>query len=237
MTHMKIAICDDEMRFHVELKKCMDQYAKLRALDIVYHDYMCGKDLIETDKEFDIIFMDYQMNQINGIETARRLRKKNNHTTIIFLTSYPNIVFDVFEVNAFRFLMKPISMPKLISAMDDYLKSQNSDQYITLKIDDVIKKVNQNDIIYAEASDKYCYIRTVDDNILYKKTLADLEESLSSDFFFRCHRSYLVNFNHIVSHTSSDITFDNNEKALISKTKLSGFKSAFVAHIKSHNFS
>lgn len=234
---MKIAICDDEMRFHAELKKCMDEYAKLRALDIVYNDYTNGKDLIETDKEFDIIFMDYQMNYINGLDTARKLRKKNNNTTIIFLTSYPNIVFDVFEVNAFRFLMKPINMPKLISAMDDYLKSQDSSNYIMIKIDDVIKKINQNDIIYAEASDKYCYIRTVDDNILYKKTLAELEDSLSLDVFFRCHRSYLVNFNHIVSHTSSDITFDNNEKALISKTKLASFKSAFLTHIKNHNFS
>ena len=234
---MKIAICDDEMRFHVELKKCMEQYAKLRALDIVYDDYMCGKDLIETNKKFDIIFMDYQMNYLNGLDTARKLRNKNNNTTIIFLTSYPNIVFDAFEVNTFRFLMKPINMPKLISAMDDYLKSQDSSNYIMLKIDDVVKKINQNDIVYVEASDKYCYIRTVDDNILYKKTLAELEDSLSLDIFFRCHRSYLINFNHIISHTSKDITFDNNEKALISKTKLSSFKSAFLAHIKSHNFS
>lgn len=234
---MKIAICDDEMRFHVELKKCMDEYAKLRAIDIIYNDYTNGKDLIVANKEYDIIFMDYQMNTLNGLDTARKLRQKNNHTTIIFLTSYPNIVFDVFEVNAFRFLMKPINMQKLTDAMDDYLKSQDNSNYIMLKIDDVIKKINQNDIVYAEASDKYCYIRTTTDNILYKKTLAELEESLTLDVFFRCHRSYLVNFNHIASHTSSDITFDNNEKALISKTKLSSFKSAFLAHIKSHNFS
>lgn len=234
---MKIAICDDEMRFHVELKKCMDEYAKLRAIDIIYSDYTNGKDLITANKEFDIIFMDYQMNAINGLDTARRLRQKNNNTTIIFLTSYPNIVFDVFEVNAFRFLMKPINMQKLTDAMDDYLKSQDNSNYIMLKIDEVTKKINQNDIVYAEASDKYCYIRTANDNILYKKTLAELEESLTLDVFFRCHRSYLVNFNHIVSHTSSDITFDNNEKALISKTKLTNFKSSFLAHIKSHNFS
>lgn len=234
---MKIAICDDELQFHTELKKCLDQYGKLRALDIIYYDYMNGKDLLASDIEYDIIFMDYQMNSLNGLDTAKRLRQQNNQTTIIFLTSYPNIVFDVFEVNAFRFLMKPINMAKLTDAMDSYLKSQDTSNYIMLKVEDHIKKINQNDIIYAEASDKYCYIRTVNDNILYKRTLAELEEALTLDIFYRCHRSYLVNFNHIVSHTSSDITFTNNEKALISKTKLTSFKNAFLAHIKSHNFS
>lgn len=237
MIHMKIAICDDEMIFHAELKKCMDEYAKLRAIDIIYSDYTDGKDLIAANKEFDIIFMDYQMNTINGLDTARKLRKKNINTTIIFLTSYPDIVFDVFEVNTFRFLMKPINMQKLIDAMDSYLKSQDNSNYIIIKVDDITKKVNQNDIIYVEANDKYCYIRTTTDNILYKKTLAELEETLTLDVFFRCHRSYLVNFNHIASHTSNDITFDNSEKAQISKTKLTRFKSAFLAHIKSHNFS
>ncbi|MBE5876260.1 MAG: response regulator transcription factor [Lachnospiraceae bacterium] len=234
---MKIAICDDEMRFHIEFKKYMDQYAKLRALDIIYYEYTNGKDLLASNKEYDVIFMDYQMNTLNGLDTARKLRQKNNQTTIIFLTSYPNIVFDVFEVNTFRFLMKPINMAKLTDAMDSYLKSQDTSNYIMLKIDDNTKKINQKDIIYIEASDKYCYIRTVDDNLLYKKTLAELAATLTLDTFYRCHRSYLVNFNHIVSHTNNDITFTNNEKALISKTKLTGFKNAFLAHIKSHNFS
>lgn len=235
---MKIAICDDEMRFHAEFKKCMDQYAKLRGLDIIYHDYFNGKDLITSEKKYDIIFMDYQMTALNGLDTARKLRQKNIHTPIIFLTSYPNIVFDVFEVNAFRFLLKPINMSKLTDAMDSYLKSQDTNNYIIIKVDDTLIKINQKDIIYVEACNKHCYIRTIDDNIFFKKTLSELEELLTLDnTFYRCHRSYLVNFNHIVSHTSSDITFSNNEKALISKTKLSGFKNAFLTHIKSHNFS
>ncbi len=234
--HMKIAICDDEMRFHIELKKYLDEYAKPHAIDIIYNDYTSGNALLNANKEFDIIFMDYQMNTINGLDTARKLRQKNINTTIIFLSSYPNIVFDTFQVNAFRFLLKPIDITKLTEAMDDYLKNMDSANYITIKADDVVKKFNQNDIIYAEACDKHCYIRTANDSILCKKTLTELEEMLTQDVFFRSHRSYLVNFNHIASHTSIDITLDNGEKALISKTKLTRFKTAFLAHIRSHNF-
>ena len=232
---MKIAICDDELIFHQNLKTAINIYAKKHGIDILYDDFTDGHSLISSKNEYDLIFMDYQMNGINGIETAKKLRNKNNKTTIIFLTSYPNIVFDVFEVNAFRFLVKPINTQKLSESMDDYLKTLDNSSYLIIKEDDIVKKIQIDVIIYAEASDKYCYIRTEDNNYLYKKTLSELEKNLPSDLFFRSHRTYLVGFKHIVTHTNTDISFDNNEKAIISKLKLPAFKSAFLNYIKRYN--
>lgn len=233
---MKIAICDDKMVLHEDLKQHLEEYAIKRNLVFVYDDYTNGYDLIASTIEYDLIFMDYQMDEINGLETSRRLRKKNIQTPIIFLTSFPNIVFDTFEVNAYRFLVKPIDMEKLSSALDDFLKSTDDNNFLLIKTDEDNKKINIDDIIYAEASDKYCYIRTVTDNILYKKTLSDIEKQLPQDKFFRSHRTYLVGFRHIVSHTSTDILFDNNEKAQISKLKNTAFKKAFTDYIKRYNF-
>lgn len=233
---MKIAICDDKMILHDDLKKHLEEYALTRNLILVYDDYTNGYDLIASNIEYDLIFMDYQMDELDGLETARRLRKNNIQTPIIFLTCFPNIVFDTFEVNAYRFLVKPIDDEKLRSAMNDFLKSTSSENFILIKTDEDNKKINIDDIIYIEASDKYCYIRTVTDNILYKKNLSVIENQLPQDRFFRTHRTYLVGFRHIVSHTSTDIIFDNKEKALISKLKNTAFKKAFTDYIRRYNF-
>ena len=233
---MKIAICDDQMAMHTELKKHLENYAQKRNLIMIYNDYTNGLDLISSQNEYDIIFMDYQMAEIDGLETARQIRKKNTETAIIFLTSFPDIVFDTFEVNAYRFLVKPIDDKKLESALDSFLADNDESNYILIKTDDSNKKININDIIYIEASDKYCNIRTNEGTVLFKKTLSEIEKMLPEDKFFRCHRTYLVGFRHIVSHTSTDILFDNKERALISRVKISPFKKAFTNYIKRYNF-
>lgn len=233
---MKIAICDDEKFFRNELITNLNKYAKQHHTDIICDEYSDGRELIASKNNYDIIFMDYQMKNINGLDTAKKLRNNSNNTDIIFLTSYPHIVFDVFSVNAFRFLVKPLDYEKLSEALNDFKKFRESDNYITIKTDDIVKKIHVKDIIYAEACDKYCYIRTTDENYLYKKTLSELEKILSPEHFFRSHRAFLVNMQHIISHTNTDIIFENNERALISKMKLSGFKSTFLNYVKNKTF-
>ncbi|MCR5021523.1 LytTR family DNA-binding domain-containing protein [Ruminococcus sp.] len=234
---MKIAICDDNAIMRDDLKNRLMEYAMSKNLIFLYSDFSNGDDLIASNRNFDLIFLDYKMDGINGLETARRLRKNSNNTAIIFLTSYPHVVFDTFEVNAYRFLLKPVDNAKLNAAMDDFLADLDDDKFIAIKTDEDTKRIKIDDIIYAEASDKYCYIRTVDENILYKKTLSEFEKLLPADKFYRSHRTYLVGFRHILSHTSSDILFDNKEKAQISKLKQTSFKNAFLDYIKRYNLS
>ena len=224
---MRIAICDDEIPMHDLLKRHLDSYARKRNLSVMYSDYTGGQELLAFPQDLDLIFMDYQMKDLDGLETARRLRAAHIDTPIIFLTSFPHIVFDTFEVNAYRFLVKPVDPEKLTAAMDGLLSDQSTDQYIVIKDSDLTRRINIDDIIYAEASDKYCFVRTTEEGFVYKKTLAEFESMLPEDRFFRSHRTYLVGFRHVVSHTETMIVLDNQEKAIISKLKRTPFKKAF----------
>ena len=233
---MKIAICDDEKPMHDLLKRNLEHYARGRNLSLLYYDFSGGRELLAYPHELDLIFMDYQMKDMDGLETARQLRAEHNDTPIIFLTSFPHIVFDTFEVNAYRFLVKPVDPEKLAAALDDLLSDQESDQYIVIKDGDSSRRINIDDIIYAEASDKYCFIRTTEEGFVYKKTLAEFESMLPEDRFFRSHRTYLVGFRHVISHTETTIMLDNQEKAMISKLKRTPFKKAFQDYIKRYHF-
>ena len=71
---MRIAICDDNMILHKELKRCLEKYAVMRKIDMVYDDYTSGVELLSGNLEYDIIFMDYEMDGINGVETEKKLR-------------------------------------------------------------------------------------------------------------------------------------------------------------------
>ena len=233
---MRIAICDDELPMHDLLKRHLDSYARKRNLSVMYSDYTGGQELLAFPQDLDLIFMDYQMKYLDGLETARRLRAAHIDTPIIFLTSFPHIVFDTFEVNAYRFLVKPVDPEKLTAAMDGLLSDQSTDQYIVIKDGDLTRRINIDDIIYAEASDKYCFVRTTEEGFVYKKTLAEFESMLPEDRFFRSHRTYLVGFRHVVSHTETMIVLDNQEKAIISKLKRTPFKKAFQDYIKRYHF-
>lgn len=105
---MKIAVCDDEIILYEELYTLLNEYSTLKKEPILTTYFKTGYDLLSSTEKFDIIFMDYQMDDIDGLETSKRLRLKNSDVTIIFLTAFPKIVFQSFEVNTFRFLLKPI---------------------------------------------------------------------------------------------------------------------------------
>lgn len=105
---MKIAVCDDEMVLFEELYTLLNEYSALKKEPILTTYFKTGNDLLLSTEKFDIIFMDYQMDDMDGLETSKRLRLKNSNVAIIFLTAFPKIVFQSFEVNTFRFLLKPI---------------------------------------------------------------------------------------------------------------------------------
>lgn len=232
---MRVAICDDEKVFHKEITSLLRKYQRARKIDIFMDYYESGDTLLCSKYEYDIIFMDYQMEELNGIETAEKLRKANSDSIIIFISAYPAAALEAFEVNTFRFLKKPIDEAKLFKALDDYLKSVDYDNLLLINTHDESYKIKMSEIIYLEGDGKYTTIRTKNKSLRIKINLKQLEIKLSASKFIRCSKSFVVGFGHISNHDSKSITFDNGEKAIIGAHYAAKFKIEFQNYIMRFN--
>ncbi len=232
---MRVAICDDEKEMQIILADLLNEYSKLRNTDIVIDSYVSGYDLLRSTNEYSIIFMDFQMEDIDGMETSRLIRCQNKESIIIFVSAYPEVAIDSYEVNTFRFIVKPINKEKLFKAIDDYLKSIDYDNLLTLKTHEGIWKIKMSDIIYAEAKGKHTIIRTTQKAYEIHIHLKKIEEQLPTEKFCRCQRAYIAGLEHIKSHTNTEIQFDNGERAQIGKVYTAKFKKAFQEYIMRYN--
>lgn len=229
---MQIAICDDEKEFRNELKNVLIQYKTSKRIHIDIYEFDCGNALLDSKIIFDIAFIDYQMPGLDGLETARQLRNKNCICSIIFVTNYPQFVFDSFEVQPFRFFIKPLDIKKTTFAMDNYLKQQSLLNPIIIIENGEQKKINSESIIYLEGNGKYCIIRTVDSVVQSSKTLLQVHELLPQHCFYRIHKSYVINMYCISSINASEITLTNGEKARIGRNRTAEFKKVYMNFVK-----
>jgi len=230
---MKIAVCDDEKYFRDEVKDIVYTYSNKHRLDIVIDEYLCGEDLLNApDVKYDMILLDYQMGELNGLETAKALRKRNIDCIIIFITSHPDVVYDAFEVSAYRFLTKPLDAAKLTKALDDYFSAYGSDYSVLLKFDRSTVCVQVRDIVYLEADNKKCYVRLTDGEYHCSKAMTTIASVLPDNIFYRVHNAYIVNFNYILSYDNKSIRLRNGAIVHMSRKYFPQFKNAYRAFAK-----
>ena len=206
---MHIAVCDDESFFRKTLSEELYIYADKHGLNFIIYEYSDGMELLAADMSFDLIFMDHQMTDKNGLDTVSVLRKRNVDTTVIFVSSYKDVVFDSMKVNAFRFLVKPFEKEDLYEALDSV-----NQKNITIP---------ENEIIYAQADNIYAEVVTAQGIFLYSNKISLLVKKLNEEYFYRSNRSYIVNFNYIIGYSKKEIEFSNGQKALISSSKFKDF--------------
>ncbi len=232
---MKAAVCDDEKIFHKEVSVLLRKYMQTRNIEIYTDFYENGEEFLKSKWEYDIIFLDYQMEGINGIETAEKLREANSDSVIIFISAYPAAALDAYEVKTFRFLVKPIDEVKLFKALDDYLRSIDRDNLLMLNTHDCNYKIKISEIIYLEGDGKYTTVRTIKQSFRIRVNLKQLEQKLPQSKFIRCSKSFVVGFSHISNHNNSEILLDNGEKAIIGAHYAAKFKIEFQNYIMRYN--
>lgn len=123
------------------------------------------------------------MPNLNGMETARILRSRKNICSIIFITSFPEFMIEAFEVNTYRFLIKPLDTIKLSKDIDCFVKDKKMFSPIVVNVYGEQIVISSEDIIYLEGSGKYCNIRTINNTVQSSKTLAGVLKLLPQHCF------------------------------------------------------
>ena len=224
---MKIAVCDDELVAREAVVTCLEDYSVERKLNIEYEVFESYTLLESKIEEFDIFVIDYQTPEIDGMTFAKILREKfGDEKTIIFVTSFREIVYDAFTVKTHRFLIKPIERNKFFEALDSCITTE--DKNLVLKSDGINDVVNTSDILYIEVRGKECYICTESEQIVSRKAITFFEDKLEKAGFFRVHRSYLVNMRKVRSFDKSKIELVNGEKIDISARKYAAFCKEYI---------
>ena len=162
------------------------------------------------EHQVDLMFLDIQMPQLTGVDFLRTLVKPPK---VIFTTAYANYAVEGFELNAVDYLLKPISFDRFIKAVNkaqeqinlegnesstSAIVSGNDEQdFIFVKADKKLIKVNYEDIVYIEGLKDYVIIRQMNSRIITLQTMKSLEAKLPDTIFKRIHRSYIVNIKKI----------------------------------------
>lgn len=198
-------IVEDEMPAREELKYFLEKWEELN-LKKEFEDPLEVLKYFQNKNEIDIIFLDINMPNIDGVSLAKLLIKLKSDIKIIFITAYKEYAIDAFEIKAFDYILKPYSEERIDKVILDLLwekkeKLENSN-FIVKKIavhdGDKLKIIFLDEIYFIEVSDKECIVHTEEKSYVSKLKLSKFEEILTGDKFYRCHRSYIVNLNKIV---------------------------------------
>lgn len=235
---VSIAICDDEKNIREHILSLVKNHSDDCHVDL----FDSGDALLMAQKEYDIYFLDIQMPGINGMETAGKLREIQKVNSmreglIIFITALKEHMADAFDVKAFHYLIKPIDENKFEAVFSRAIHEckkdkENADKYIMIKSGNVNHKLFIKDIFYIESRNNKVVITGADGTTGYYARLQELENTLGTGFF-RCHRCYLVNMEHIKRYTSNTIWLKNGDEILIAQKKYSLFVKAYMSFIKS----
>ena len=233
MEILKIAICDDERAVCSQIKHLTEAYLQAKGIQGECETFNVYHQLQGRESEFDLFLLDYKMPDIDGLEFAHALYKNyGEKKTIIFITAYPEIVYDAFEVRTYRFLIKPIEKEKLYAALDAFVERYRAQYYLSVLSDGRTEVIPLEDILYIEVMRKDCMIVLTDRTVVCKKTIAAFEEELTPFDFYRVHRAYLVNMRKIRSYDSRIIQLDNGEKVFMGPKKYSDFCKAYIKLLK-----
>lgn len=124
---MLIGICDDEVIFREGLRKlCERCVSNISLIEIVC--FSSGNQVLSYEHKVDVLFLDIHMKGIDGIQTAKKIREKDEDMIIIFLTGYKDYMSDGYYVKAFRYLIKPIEEKELTEVMADVMKELKKDE-------------------------------------------------------------------------------------------------------------
>lgn len=224
---LKIAICDDDTKFTVRMENILRDVAYEKGFQIGIDTYLNGVALIENMNnsgcQYEIIFMDIVMKRMNGLETARLIRKFNEFVYVIFVTSHQEYAIEAYEVQPFRFILKPIDEEVVKkSFLQAYEKIRGSSFCFEYKFNKVCHRILIKDIMFFESNKRVVKIHLANGSVRsYYDTLNRVEQNMKQFKvnFLRIHKSLFINAKYIREKTYDRVTLTDGTVHFIGESR------------------
>jgi len=201
---IRIAVCDDvsaDSQWLVSIIKTKDSFCECTV-------YQSGEELLwdfESGIHFDILFLDIFMSGMNGVDVARCIRNIDPDALLIFISSSDDFYRESYDLYAFNYLLKPVSVAKLTEVYCHALEriNKNTEQVVHISFNNSLHTIRYSQLLYLSSNQHVItfFLKTGEPLKSYGK-LDDFVTQLPSEIFARCHKSYIVNLNHVTKMTS-----------------------------------
>ena len=212
MSDLRVLIADDDMGMRTIMRKIVERVEDF-VLVAEAGDGKTALELVEKLKP-DVVFLDVEMPEKTGVECARAIQDMDPNIVIIFATAHDSYMGDAFEVYAFDYLIKPFKVERVIQTLERVrerlmtrsgrtaavpaVKPRALSGRMMLRHREGVSFVDLQDILLIQREERSTVLYTADnERFVTNDTLSEMEERLPADVFFRCHKSYIINLNHI----------------------------------------
>lgn len=229
---IEIAIVDDDEHFISRFREHVCRYERENGMQFDLKFFRDGMELIAANKSFDILFLDIEMKTLDGLATAKEIRKRDEGTVIIFVTNMAQYAINGYEVCALDFIVKPVKYsvfaPKMERAVE--VAERNQKEMIWVVTDYEKRKLCVKDIEYAEVAGHRIIYHLPSETIETWDTMKKVRERLEPYGFCLCNACYLVNLQKVKSF-KNDFVIVGKETLKISRQKKESFLKALTLHL------
>lgn len=245
MKRIKIAILDDDKNqidlLEVFCKEYFDKKSNVYKIETFNNE---EEFLLSNLDMIDILLLDIEMPNYNGIQIAHKVRTINKKCFICFITNYLDYLYESYDVHAFDYLMKPIEKERLFTLLDEVVQYRNVQQIVnkqklTFNTTSGEIIIDQSEIMYFEYQDKFKNIfnrvtlmYTSTKTYILREKISDVYNKLSNDFFIIPHQSFIVNMDNIKLFKQNEIIMINDVLIPLSRKRAANARKKFSQHVK-----
>lgn len=230
---MKILICDDEQRYIDELKTHIEKFMQYRFVNYEIHTVNNPQEVAESNEIYQLVFLDIQMDNLDGISLAKILKKRNSKVAIFFVTSFNDYQDDAMDLRAFRFFEKPFNADRLYSGLEkamEYIDESYIDFFVYANNEQ--KKILTDEVIYVERGNRQVTLVTTQGNFTTRESFDEWCEILQNSFFYRVHKSYIVNLHYVTGYKYSELFVQNNVRIPIASRRQADFHKFWFSYLR-----
>lgn len=230
---IRVAIVDDSERDALFARELLARWARERDVEVRVEHFTSAERFLFAygeNRAWDILLLDIEMGQMDGVSLAKRIRADNSAVQIVFITGFADFVAEGYEVSALHYLMKPVQEQKLFSVLDrarDALR--RAERMLMLPTAGAIERIPLSQVMYVEAFAHTVTVVTPTQSISGKLSITEAEKLLG-DGFVRAHRSYLVGLKYIARLTKNEVLLDNGTVLPLARSAADAVHKAFISY-------